>query len=211
MVPYGITESFAGDRDASTRNGPLRVLFVGAVGLRKGVQYLMQAAKLLRGQNVRFRIVGPLRMADRAAGELRRWAEVVGPVPRSAIARQYEWADVFVFPSLCEGSANVCYEALASGLPVITTPNAGSVVRDGVEGYIVPIRCPELLAERIMMLVSNRDLLGELSQNAVHRAHEYSWEHYSQRLLSVVATSVSPKKNGVPGPSEAVVPSHRQL
>ena len=47
-------------------------------------------------------------------------------------------ADVFVFPSLFEGSAVVTYEALAAGLPSVVTPSAGSVVRDGVEGFIVP-------------------------------------------------------------------------
>ncbi len=55
-------------------------------------------------------------------------------------------ADVFVFPSLFEGSAVVTYEALACGLPCIVTPRPGSVVRDGVEGLIVPARDVEALA-----------------------------------------------------------------
>jgi glycosyltransferase involved in cell wall biosynthesis len=73
-------------------------------------------------------------------------------VTRQEVRRHYQWADVFVFPSLCEGSAMVTYEALAAGLPVITTPNAGSVVRDGVDGFIVPIRDAEAIAAKLDLL-----------------------------------------------------------
>ena len=61
-------------------------------------------------------------------------------------------ADVFVFPSLFEGSAVVTYEALACGLPSVVTPNAGSVVRDGLEGFVVPPRDVEALAARMEQL-----------------------------------------------------------
>jgi len=91
-----------------------------------------------------------------------------------------------VLPALAEGSAYVCYEALACGLPVITTPNAGSVVRDGIEGYIVPIRDADALAERIMRLAHNRPLLAEMSNRAVARAEEYVWERWSERLLGAI-------------------------
>ena len=65
-----------------------------------------------------------------------------------------------MFPSLHEGSAFTVFEALASGLPVVTTPNAGSVVRDGEEGYIVPIRDVPALMDRILRLYENVDLRG---------------------------------------------------
>ena len=61
-------------------------------------------------------------------------------------------ADVFVFPSLFEGSAVVTYEALACGLPSIVTPSAGSVVRDGIEGFLVPESNVLALAERMEQL-----------------------------------------------------------
>src|SRR6185503_19097558 len=70
----------------------------------------------------------------------------LGRVPRAGMVSEFARADVLVLPSLAEGSAEVTYEALACGVPVITTPEAGSVVRDGVEGRIVPSRDPEALA-----------------------------------------------------------------
>jgi glycosyltransferase involved in cell wall biosynthesis len=192
VVPYGVSDVFCRNTQVRGHDGPLRVLFVGAVRLQKGIQYLMEAARLLRGEKVHVRAVGPLRVSERATAELGRRIELIGPVPRSQILQHYDWADLFVFPSICEGSANVCYEALAMGVPVVTTENAGSVVRDGVEGYIVPIRSPELIAERIMKLASDRKLLQELSRNAILRAKQYTWDRYAQRLLSVITNRVDP-------------------
>ncbi len=137
VVPYGVDGRFAIDR-GSRAPGPLRVLTVGQVGLRKGSPYVHAAAGRLAGRAT-FRMVGTLGISEGVAGELRRTLELTGPVPRSEIAGHYAWADVFLLPSVCEGSATVVYEALAAGLPVIVTENAGSVARHGRDGIIVPL------------------------------------------------------------------------
>ncbi|MFH1421146.1 MAG: glycosyltransferase family 4 protein, partial [Planctomycetota bacterium] len=89
----------------------------------------------------------------------------------------------FVFPTIEEGSALVTYEALASGLPVITTPNAGSVIRDGKDGFIIPIRNTEMLAEKIEYFYKNRDAVKEMGKSASERALEFKWEKYSKQLV----------------------------
>ena len=99
--------------------------------------------------------------------------------------------DVFLLPSVSEGSAGVCYEALAAGLPVITTPNAGSVVRDGIDGFIVPIRSPEAIIEKLDRLASDPDLLAFMSKNARERSADYTLERYGERLLSNVIPAVA--------------------
>lgn len=115
------------------------MLTVGAVGLRKGSPYVGGVSRLLAGE-VEFRMVGPLELLPEAQKKLAASVELTGPIPRSEMRKQFEWADVFLLPSLCEGSAISVYEALAAGLPVICTENTGSVVRNGIDGYIVPIR-----------------------------------------------------------------------
>ena len=90
---------------------------------------------------------------------------------------------MFFLPSLCEGSATVCYEALAAGLPVITTPNAGAVIRHGIEGYIVPIRDVNATVECLERLALNPDLLAVMSEAAVARAAEFTIACYGRRLL----------------------------
>lgn len=189
VVPYGVgTALFAPAATAPTRaQGPLRVLFVGSIGLRKGIPYLLQAASRLKGSEAIFRLVGPV-VCDRQALLSRRPQNVhiVGPVARSEIMKQYQWADVLCLPTLCEGSATVTYEALAAGLPVITTQNAGSTVRDSVEGFIIPIRDSEAIAQRISTLLTDRQLLAQMSNAAVARSEHGSLVAYAERLLHAV-------------------------
>jgi glycosyltransferase involved in cell wall biosynthesis len=106
-------------------------------------------------------------------------------VPRTDIPAYFRWADVFVLPSICEGSALVIYEALASGLPVITTPNSGSVVRDNVDGSIVPIRSSDAIAECLEQFAKDADLRCTMGQNARENAlQSLSWQAYAERLVS---------------------------
>ena len=184
VVPYGVDASWL---DEVPRPQPGRVLFVGAVGLRKGVPYLAEAMRILRRRGVKceVRVVGPVE-PELAANPAFEGPTYVGSVPRSEMRREFLQADLFVLPSVAEGSATVTYEALACGLPVVTTHNAGSVVRDGADGFIVPIRDAKTLADRIEEIVSNRELRGRLSAQARERAREYTWERYGERLIAAV-------------------------
>ena len=181
VVPYGVSLPAATVREARDGNG-LNVLFSGRVSLIKGIPYLVGALRRLQGSGVRCRIAGRVFLTGKAERELKDVAEVLGVVPRSRMQELYNWADVFVLPTLCEGSATVCYEALASGLPVITTPNAGSVVRDGIDGLIVPIRDSDKLATAIELLVQDRLLRDQMSHDARQRASEFTLAEYSNRL-----------------------------
>ena len=112
----------------------------------------------LKGQAT-FRMVGPIGVSQSAEAELRRALDLTGPVPRLEVLKHYAWADVFFFPSMCEGSATVTYEALASGLPVVCTPNTGSVVRDGIDGFVVQIRHTAAMAAKLEKFHQNREFL----------------------------------------------------
>ena len=135
------------------RGDGLRILFAGAVGLRKGIPYLMEALRKLQG-NIPFtcKVVGSLQIKPQRVAEYSDVCDFVGIVPRSQMASFYHWADVFILPSLCEGSAMVTYEALSWGLPIITTMNSGSIVRDGIDGFIVPARDAEAIASKLIYL-----------------------------------------------------------
>ncbi len=186
VVPYAVIPAGDARRREKNRKDPFRVLFVGTIQLRKGIQYLARAAALLKGQDYEFRAIGPIRISSDAAKQVAETITLAGPLARGLMGDEYGRADVLVLPSLSEGSANVCYEALAAGVPVITTPNAGSVIRDGQEGFIVPIRSVEVLAEKIRRLQSNPDLWLTMCANARKRADEFSWPNYVQRLVEAV-------------------------
>ena len=183
VVPYGVDFQVR-DRPRQKPSRPLHVLSVGTVSLRKGVPYLLQAA----GQSsARFRMVGPINLKQEGLNQLSTEVELPGKVPRSDIHRHYEWADVFVLPSICEGSATVVYEALAHALPVICTPNTGSIVRDGEGGFIVPIREAEPIVDRLDQLASNSGLYRSMSERALTRyRQEGTIEAYGRRLVSSI-------------------------
>jgi len=185
VVPYGVDKRFP--LDPSPRlPGPLRVLTVGAVGLRKGSPYVGAVAKTV-GDIAQFRMVGPIDVQPEAVATLSASVELTGPIPRSEIRAQFEWADVFLLPSLCEGSATAVYEALAAGLPVICTDNTGSVVRHGVDGYIVPIRDVAETADILKQLAGNPAMLARMSDSARERAADYTVARYGERLVAALS------------------------
>ncbi len=195
VVPYGVeVERFSCDRRPWRGQRPLRLLFLGGVNLRKGVPYLYQALKRLNTTRIISRLVGPVDIEEPHRTLLSRQGELTGPVPRTEVRRHYAWADLFVFPSLCEGSAMVIYEAMAAGLPVITTPHAGSVVRDGREGFVVPVRDPEALAAKIDLMAADPELVARLSRAARQRSREFSWPRYGERLVGALQDIFSAPK-----------------
>jgi glycosyltransferase involved in cell wall biosynthesis len=191
IIPYGVESVGSPASRTSEKGRRLRVLFCGTVGLRKGFPYLLQAARMLGAQGFEYQAIGNSSLTSVVESEVRKTFQWPGSVPRSQVRGYFDWADVFVLPSICEGSATVCYEALAAGVPVITTPNAGSVIRDAVDGYIIPIRDGRAIAERLGRFQSNPSLLLELSQNARRRSEEFTIEKYGKRLLAAIDPSAA--------------------
>ena len=184
VVPYGVDPGWL-----SVKPRPVvgRVLFVGTAGLRKGIHYLAMAAEQLhaRGRPYTFHVVGDAAPQAVERPECRQLV-FLGRLDRAALRDQFAAADLFVLPSLAEGSALASYEALAAGLPVIATPAAGTVLRDGVDGRLVPERDPGRLALAIEGLVEKRLLRAQMAAAARQRARDFTLEAYAQRLLSAL-------------------------
>jgi glycosyltransferase involved in cell wall biosynthesis len=188
VVPYGVAAQ-ADFRPRAAHAGPIRVLVVGTVGLRKGSPYVRAAAAGLKDTAV-FRMVGPLDILPKARAALSEVVELIGAVPRSQIAAHLAWADIFLLPSLCEGSAAATYEALAAALPVICTPNTGSVVRDGVDGWILPIRNADAIVCAVERLIRDPELRRMMAENAKRRAAEFDLASYGRRLVAALCPPV---------------------
>jgi glycosyltransferase involved in cell wall biosynthesis len=182
VVPYGVdADRFAPDR-RPRGNGrrPLRVLFAGAVNLWKGVPYLLEALRQLGPDEVEARFAGSVALAPDKLAPYREVATFLGPVPRLQMPALYGWADVLVLPSLSEGSATVVYEALAAGVYVIATPNAGSVLSGASAfGEIVPIRSAAAIADALR----RRREAGRDAQRHPGSPPRVSLEDYRARLL----------------------------
>lgn len=189
VVPYGIDESWFG---LESRPVIGRILFVGTAGLRKGIHYLAMAAEELhtRGRGYVFQVAGDVAPQLLERPECRHLV-FLGRLDQTALREQYATADVFVLPSLAEGSALASYEALAAALPVIATPAVGSVVRDGLDGRIVPERDPRRLALAIESLVEKRLQRASMAAAARQRARDFTLQAYARRLLATLG-SVNP-------------------
>lgn len=189
ILPYGVDiERF---RPAPReQDGKFRILFVGQLSQRKGILYLLEAVKRLRLPDVELVLVGKRLGFETAFAPYREFTRLVPHVPYHEVHRLFQQADLFVYPSLHEGSAFATYEALASGLPIVTTHNSGSVARDGKEGFIVPIRDVEALAARIEQLYSDRDLRKAMGAQARERACEFTWARYRTHLHAAIAALV---------------------
>jgi glycosyltransferase involved in cell wall biosynthesis len=188
IVPYGVTVPEAATREGNrpvTGNRPLRVLTVGTVCLRKGAPYIAASAKALAGR-AEFRVVGPVALTPHGSAELRTCVDLVGAVPRSEVAAHFAWADVFLLPSICEGSATATYEALGHGLPVVTTFNSGSPVVDGETGCLVPIREVGSIVDALESLAADREKLAEMSRAALRQSQSLTIASYGTRLMRAI-------------------------
>jgi len=174
--------------DPQAKHGPLRVLFVGGLSQRKGIADLFEAVAIL-GAHVELTVIGrkpaehcaPL---DSALAQ-HRWIE---SLPREQILAEMRAHDVFVFPSLFEGFGLVITEALSQGLPVITTSHTcgPDILAEGEDGFIVPIRDPQAIAERLELLHRDRPRLAAMSEVARKKAESLTWESYRKGVVEVV-------------------------
>ncbi|MFT3782558.1 MAG: glycosyltransferase family 4 protein [Nibricoccus sp.] len=192
VIPYGAPLSPV-NRSARRRttqpDEPLRVIFVGSLGQRKGLSYLFKACREL-GRGVELTVIGTLPLQPCAALERElkhvRW---IPSCPHSQVLDEMATHDVFVFPSLFEGFGLVLLEAMAMGLPILTTAHTAGpdLIDDGLEGFIVPIRAPDAIAERLELLRAQRDLAVTMGEKAALRAKAFTWKNYGQRLAQSVA------------------------
>ena len=185
--PFGVPANISAVRRVTNPDEPLRVLYVGSLTQRKGIAYLFEAVEKA-GKAVTLTVIG--RKVGQSAlldanCEKHRW---VPSLPHSEILAEMRRHDVFVFPSLFEGLALVQGEALSQGLPVITTPNSGGtdIMRDGIDGFVVPIRNAEAITARLLQLHGHRELLQQMSESAQERAAELNWQGYKQRVVRAV-------------------------
>ncbi len=166
-------------RGVTDRTKPLHVLWLGQIILRKGIPYLFEAARLLAGQNVKFTVAGRIGISEMALKTAPANVDVVGRVTRERAVELYQTADVFVLPTISDGFAITQLEAMSYGMPVITTPNCGDVVTEGVDGHIIPIRDPCALANAIAGLEADRELLYRMSVSARAKSVEFTLERYA--------------------------------
>ena len=185
VVPYGIQEDFY-DREPTPTPG--RVLFVGHINRLKGVPYLAEAARILdrRGVDCTVRAVGAY-SSDTVQQPDFAGPEYVGAVSRDNVREEFLNADMFVFPTLSDGFGIVLAEAAAAGLPIISTDHCGDVVSHSKNGFLVPLRDPEAIADRIEQIYTNRDLRQRMGAASRLRFEKlFTVDQYTKHLTEAI-------------------------
>lgn len=175
---------------APRRNGQFRVLQVGMISLRKGVLDTFEAFRRAAIPEAELWFVGVqsepgLRSIVTGGGV--PGVSFMPPVPQSDLPGIYTEASAFVLASLADGFGMVVPQAMACGVPVIVTENVGArdLVVDGVNGFVVPIRSPEAIAERLRFLADNPGAAAAMGAMAAQTVRQgYAWTDYGDRLAA---------------------------
>jgi glycosyltransferase involved in cell wall biosynthesis len=184
--PFGMSESLSSPYSISKK--PLRVLFAGSMGQRKGLGDLFAAIKILNRKDVELVVMGSARMPlEFYYEELQEFTYEPGRANHKVLELMRS-CDVFCLPSIVEGRALVMQEAMSQGLPLIITPNTGGedLIQEGVTGFLVPIRSPEILAERIAWYADNRQETNAMGEAAKKHADNYTWENYGATIINAL-------------------------
>jgi glycosyltransferase involved in cell wall biosynthesis len=180
-ISYGFNPNrfFVGQK----KDAIFRILFVGIICVRKGVHYLLEAVKQLNLKNIEVLLISPIEeefkpVLSRYEGLFKH----IHSLPNESLVRVYQNSSILVLPSLIEGSSLVIYEAMACGLPIIASENAGAITRNGIDGFVVPVRDIEALKEKILLLYENEELRRKMGESAAEYVKQFTWEHYRARV-----------------------------
>ena len=171
-----------------TTHSPLRFLFAGALSQRKGLADLFAAMKLLNSPNAELVVMGsPVLPMAFYRNQFAAFAHEP-PRPHDAVLRLMASCDVLVLPSIVEGRALVQQEAMACGLPLIVTRNAGGedLVVEGETGFLVPAGAPQAIAEKLEWFLQNRDKLPGMREAVRAKAAKLTWAAYGDHILHAI-------------------------
>ena len=197
VTPYGCPPPAATEPARRAEGAPLHLMFAGHLAQRKGIADLIAALKLLE-IDWRITLAGPKpAMAPSALDRFLKDERVtwLGTVPHATLLDHMARAHVFVFPSIVEGFGMVITEALSAGLPVITTPHTAGpdILTEGQDGFIVPIRAPEAIADRITALAEDEDKRLAMAHAARATARRMSWSRYEAQIADLVTREAQPQ------------------
>ena len=163
----------------------LKILFVGSMSQRKGLADIFEAMKLLKKDPVKLSILGqpsmPMEFYRKQCSDFKYYPPCTHTKVREIMLQH----DALILPSIVEGRALVQQEALSCGLPIIVTKNAGAeeLIDEGITGYLIPIRCPEKIAEKVLSFLNNKQSRMDIAHECIKKAQSYTWSGYAQKII----------------------------
>ena len=195
IVPYGANLSSAVERGVKSKGERINFLYAGQVSMHKGVPYILKAMSAFPSAKAHLTLTGKYYPTDRFVDPYLNIENIsfTGLVTFDRMKSIYESADVFVFPSLYEGMAQVGIEAMACGLPIICTKNSGvsDLVEEGVNGFVIPCADVEAIREKMQWFVDHPDRIREMGAAARETAKKYTWDAYNENVVKTLQMILS--------------------
>jgi glycosyltransferase involved in cell wall biosynthesis len=164
----------------------LKILFVGSMTQRKGLADLFTALRILKTDKLSLTIIGqPLKPINFYRNQCYDF-EHIRSCSNEKVKSTMREHDILVLPSIVEGCALVQQEALSCGLPLLITRNTGGeeLIDNQKTGFIVPIREPNMIAEKIEWFIDNIEDIHLMKSYCIKKSKDYSWSKYAQNLIS---------------------------
>lgn len=183
-IPFGVSlPASEALRPARTSKSKLRFVFTGSINLRKGITYLLEAFNSTEFKNDELHLCG--RLFPEQAAMIKEMGNSNVFTPGFVdVSEYFKSCDVFILPTLMEGSSKSVYEAMISGLPIITTAAAGSICRDGVDGYIVPEGNSLAIRSAMLKFKEAPQLVRQMGKSAMMQAACFPWTRYATAVVS---------------------------
>ena len=189
---YGVDlKEFIYDRDQKEKNPKFRIIYTGTISVRKGIIYLLEAFNQLDLENSELMLIGNIEKdLTSRLNKYKKNKKIVfkKSMKQNDLKKYYNISDVFVLNSIEDGFGMVILQAMACGLPVITSQNTGGseIIEDDKNGYIIPIRSTEILKKKISFLYNNPKRCFEMGMIAKEKVNsKYSWESYGKRQIDL--------------------------
>ena len=181
--PYG--SYFKADKDNSATHAPLRFVYCGRASMPKGIHHLLRAADMLEPGSFELTVIGAYDDADGFLSPYLEKYNFTGNVLKSRVKEIMGESDVMVFPSLTDGMSLACLEALACGLPLVTTyaTGASDFVVEGSNGFVVAAGDEAALAERMRWCVEHPREVAEMKASAARSADAVTWDAYNECVV----------------------------
>ena len=183
--PYGV--NLADFKRVEIKKDKFRIIFAGLASIQKGFHYLIEAMELLKNYNIELWHVGDISNEIKNFDYIKPNIRYLGSKPQNELFKYYNNCDIFVLPSIQDGFGMVILQAMACGLPVICSTNTGIenvLTKNGEEGFIIPIRDPNAIVERVLELYNDKELRTKMGHKALKKVQNgFSWDDYGSRYI----------------------------
>tara|TARA_B100000886_G_C20424068_1_gene493039 strand:- start:3391 stop:4563 length:1173 start_codon:yes stop_codon:yes gene_type:complete len=189
VIPLGVDLDDFAQVKKLKKNNNFIILSTGEVSVRKGSHLLIDVFNDLSIENSKLIFAGSIERGLKSyLNKIKKNSNIIflGSVSEKKLKKLYNESSIFVLNSLEDGFGMVIPQAMACGLPVITTSTTGAseIIENNKEGFVIPPNNKDSLKEKIKILFNNNNLMDDMSKNSIKKVSEYyTWSSYGNKII----------------------------